>query len=225
MKFLETIGSDEVSIVNVIFSLALSLIFSFALRWHFVTFGKTLSNRENFSSAFPYITTTTMLIIIIVKSSLALSLGLVGALSIIRFRTPIKEPEELAYLFIAIALGIGFGANYLLVTSMVVTILLVVMARFSHVRLKSLQQHLYLSVDIPAPRPDNSVVDLLTQVISDKTDFCDLHRFDLREEGLHVTYFVDIPSSQNLSVLLDEISVVAPNSEISLLDQKRIPGV
>ena len=42
-----------------------------------------------------------------VKSSLALSLGLVGALSIIRFRTAIKEPEELSYLFICIGIGLG----------------------------------------------------------------------------------------------------------------------
>ena len=50
-------------------------------------------------------------VILIVKSSLALSLGLVGALSIVRFRTPIKEPEELIYLFLAIAIGLGFGAG------------------------------------------------------------------------------------------------------------------
>ena len=52
-----------------------------------------------------------MLIIFVVKSSLALSLGLVGALSIVRFRSAIKEPEELTFLFLNIALGIGFGAN------------------------------------------------------------------------------------------------------------------
>ena len=48
---------------------------------------------------------TTFLVISVVKSSLALSLGLVGALSVIRFRTPIKEPEELSYLFLAIGIG------------------------------------------------------------------------------------------------------------------------
>jgi hypothetical protein len=57
------------------------------------------------------ITMTTMLIITIVKASLALSLGLVGALSIVRFRAAIKEPEELAYLFLAIAIGLDFGAG------------------------------------------------------------------------------------------------------------------
>ena len=55
----------------------------------------------------------------VVKSSLALSLGLVGALSVIRFRTPIKEPEELVYLFLAIALGLGYGAGQTFTTSIV----------------------------------------------------------------------------------------------------------
>jgi hypothetical protein len=57
------------------------------------------------------ITMTTMLIITIVKASLALSLGLVGALSILRFRAAIKEPKELAYWFLAIAIGLDFGAR------------------------------------------------------------------------------------------------------------------
>ena len=38
-------------------------------------------------------------------------MGLVGALSIVRFRTPIKEPEELAYIFLSIALGLALGAD------------------------------------------------------------------------------------------------------------------
>ena len=59
---------------------------------------------------------TTTLIITVGKTSLALSLGLVGALSIVRFRAAIKEPEELNFLFICIAMGLGLGANQLLIT-------------------------------------------------------------------------------------------------------------
>ncbi len=55
------------------------------------------------------LTVITLLVISIVKSSLALSLGLVGALSIVRFRTAIKDPEELIYLFFSIAIGLGMG--------------------------------------------------------------------------------------------------------------------
>ena len=66
------------------------------------------------------------MVIVVVKSSLALSLRLVGALSIVRFRTPIKEPEELVYLFLAIAIGIGYGAGQVLITTLFTLAILVV---------------------------------------------------------------------------------------------------
>ena len=66
--------------------------------------------RQVASSIIP-LSLTVCLIITVVKSSLALSLGLVGALSIVRFRTPIKDPEDLVYLFLALVNGLGFGAN------------------------------------------------------------------------------------------------------------------
>ena len=61
-----------------------------------------------------------------VKSSLALSLGLIGALSIVRFRTPIKEPEELIYLFLSIAIGIGYGSGQNLITIIIFLVIITV---------------------------------------------------------------------------------------------------
>lgn len=76
-------------------------------------FAATVSNRDGFSRVFPLLTLATILIIFVVKSSLALSLGLVGALSIVRFRAAIKEPEEIVYLFFCISIGLALGAEYL----------------------------------------------------------------------------------------------------------------
>ena len=89
--------TDPLSIEAVLIALGLGALMSIAIRWHFKKFGSTLSNREEFSKVLPFVLLTTILIITVVKSSLALSLGLIGALSIVWFRTPIKEPEELAY--------------------------------------------------------------------------------------------------------------------------------
>ena len=71
-------------------------------------------------------TITICVIISVVKSSLALSLGLVGALSIVRFRTPIKDPEDLIFLFLAIVAGLGFGANQNVYTAIGVSIVLLI---------------------------------------------------------------------------------------------------
>ena len=94
------------SIPTLVVNLLLDAGLSLTLAWYFLHYGKTLSNRASLARILPFISLTTVLIISVVKSSLALSLGLVGALSIVRFRTPIKEPEELAYLFMAIGLGV-----------------------------------------------------------------------------------------------------------------------
>jgi hypothetical protein len=82
-------------------------------RFLYRRYARTLSNREGFSAVFPLLTLAVILVIFVVKSSLALSLGLVGALSIVRFRAAIKEPEEIVYLFFCIAVGLALGAEYL----------------------------------------------------------------------------------------------------------------
>ena len=98
------------------------LILSFILGRLYYLYGKSFSDRKSLSVTFPLLSLTTLLVISVVKSSLALSLGLVGALSIVRFRTPIKESEDLVYLFIAISIGLGIAASQYLITTFVVFI-------------------------------------------------------------------------------------------------------
>ena len=102
-----SVSKVQIPIIWFIINLSLTAVLALILSQIYIRFGRSLSNRRMFSRNFLLITMTTMLIITIVKSSLALSLGLVGALSIIRFRAAIKEPEELAYLFLAISIGLG----------------------------------------------------------------------------------------------------------------------
>jgi len=100
----------------VFFRLVICALLLTLISYFYKKYSITLGAKSHFSYVLPLVGLIVFLIIIIVKSSLALSLGLVGALSIVRFRTPIKEPEELGYLFLAIAVGLGFGAGYELIT-------------------------------------------------------------------------------------------------------------
>ena len=151
-------AADPISLLSLLLNLGVGVVLSLLLAWHFRSFGSTLSNREEFSLVLPFVLLTTVLIITIVKSSLALSLGLVGALSVVRFRTPIKEPEELAYLFIAIGTGLGLGANQTLTTAVAVTCILGIMGLLNWARRDRENKNLYLSLewttaesDVPAP--------------------------------------------------------------------------
>ena len=115
-KQLNAINQIDISYTSIIFSIIISVFCSYIIKEAYVRYGKSLNNRRNFSNSFILLGVTTSIIITVVKFSFALSLGLVGALSIVRFRAAIRDPEELVYLFLIIGIGISSGANQYMVT-------------------------------------------------------------------------------------------------------------
>jgi Domain of unknown function (DUF4956) len=227
---LETLSlSDKapLSLTALLISLTIGAVLSLLIRWHFRKFGSTLSNREEFAQVFPFILLTTILIISVVKSSLALSLGLVGALSIVRFRTPIKEPEELAYLFISIACGLGLGAEQTVPTVVSAITILIFMALFKMRRETYKNKNLFLSIDWKPTAEDNvdQYLDRINEIILKHVATCDLRRYDIRDHFIEITYFVDIATTGKLSVLTDELRKNFAGVGITFLDQNQLPSV
>ena len=111
--------SSQNDYISIMVDFILCVVMSFILRNFYVRRSFSLTGKMHIGSIIPILATVVFLVILIVKSSLALSLGLVGALSIVRFRTPIKEPEELVYLFLAIAIGLGYAAGQTILTSII----------------------------------------------------------------------------------------------------------
>lgn len=213
------------SIPSLLISLSVGVALAFLMRWHFERFGSTLSNRSEFAQVFPLLILTTVLIITVVKSSLALSLGLVGALSIVRFRTPIKEPEELAYLFIAIASGLGLGADQILPTVTAVLFILLVVAVQRWSRQGREQTNLYLSVDFTPVEGSELPIDALGQVVSRHVETGDLRRVDARNDSMEVTYFLDVTAPEKISALVEDLQRSFPGIGVTFIDQNHLPSV
>jgi hypothetical protein len=110
-------SGQDVSVFLTIVNFLLCVGMSFVVRSFYIRYSVSLTGKHHIGVVIPVLSAIVFLIIMVVKSSLALSLGLVGALSIVRFRTPIKEPEELAYLFLAISLGLGYAAGHTFLTT------------------------------------------------------------------------------------------------------------
>jgi len=220
---------ESISLLGMLISLSVGLILSIGIRWHFVKYGSTLSNREEFAQVFPFILLTTVLIIAVVKSSLALSLGLVGALSIVRFRTPIKEPEELAYLFISIGAGLGLGANQIQITVVSVITILIFMALINtKLSIKSkLGKKLFISIDIQSQEKSvqDGFLDFTNSVMNQLTVEPDLRRFDIRGESIEMLYLVNLVSEDSLAKIISEIKQKHPSAGVTFLDQNNLPGV
>jgi Domain of unknown function (DUF4956) len=228
-KFINLFGSSDapLSVALLLLNLGIGVLLSLVIRWHFSRFGSTLSNREEFSQVFPFVLLTTILIITVVKSSLALSLGLVGALSIVRFRTPIKEPEELAYLFISIAVGLGLGANQTIPTVIASLVILTVMALLKIRRTGNENKNLFLSIDWQGKgqAPPIDFLDKINSIITKHVAVCDLRRFDVRSHSVEATYFLDIGSVTELNALTNELRREFPSAGVSFLDQNRLPSI
>jgi len=227
MQGLETLlpAGAPLSLAELLINLAVGVVLAALLRWHFVRFASTLSNRSEFAQVFPFILLTTVLIITVVKSSLALSLGLVGALSIVRFRTPIKEPEELAYLFMAIAMGLGLGANQTVPTVVAGVAILVVVAAFRWQHADNEQKNLFLSISCPTGSEGGGFLQSLNEVVERHVTAGDVRRVDARDGAVEVTYFLDLAESRHLSSLMDDLRGTFPGVGLTFIDQNRLPSV
>ena len=133
-SFLENVNS--VSILDMV----IALVLAFALgMFIFLVYKKTFSGvmySSSFGVTLVALTMITTLVILAVTSNVVLSLGMVGALSIVRFRTAIKEPLDIAFLFWSIAVGIVLAAGMIplaVIGSVVIGIILLVFVnRKSH---------------------------------------------------------------------------------------------
>jgi hypothetical protein len=212
--------SVQVDIPNFLVSLLLAALLAFLLGRIYIRWGDSLSNRRMLASNFVLIAVTTTLIITVVKSSLALSLGLVGALSIVRFRAAIKEPEELAYLFLVIAIGLGLGADQrgLTLVAFAVVAGLIWLKHFAKRTHES--QNLYLSVD--SRHPEKVRLDQIIGVLKEHCSAVDMKRFDETTDVLEAGFLVEFEDFEQLDQAKRELQTLNEHLTIRFLDLKGI---
>jgi len=217
-EFLST-SRANISVFGFILNIILSALLAICLNWIYTKFGNSLSNRKQFGKNFLLITMTTMLIITIVKSSLALSLGLVGALSIIRFRAAIKEPEELAYLFLAIAIGLGLGADQTGITLLafiIISIIVIISKKIS--KRHHDNQNLYLTIQ--SNKSIKVSLDAIIGILKKNCAAVDLRRFDETNKFIEASFLVELHNFTQLSNTKEELQKLNNNLKITFLDNK-----
>lgn len=206
------------SLPKLILSLGLAALLGLILGEAYVRFGHSLSNRRAFARNFLMLTVTTTLIISIVRSSLALSLGLVGALSIVRFRAAIKEPEELAFLFLAISAGLGLGAGQPVVTIVALAIILGLIAIRSKMTPRPNQPNLYLTVASPAAATLDA--NQILEALAAEGASGSLTRFDRTSEQFEAAFTVEFKSVNNLERFTQRLRSLSPQVKISCLENR-----
>jgi hypothetical protein len=218
--------SIQIDLNGFVVSLLCSVVLSLLIQVFYIKFSSTLSNRMNFSKNFVLLGATTCIIIVIVKNSLALSLGLVGALSIVRFRAAIKEPEELVYLFMVIAVGLGCGAGQIKVISAGISIsLLVIFAYYLFLSRKKIEHSeiINLGIIIEEDVNHNDITEIINELkfISDELIFVSMSKsktttninLDIRPKEFNEIMKITEVIKKKFK---DSKTIIARNSNLSL---------
>ena len=218
--------NSEIDLSLIVLNLFCAFIISLLIKFHYKKCSTTLTNREDFSNIFPFITLTIVLVIYIVKSSLALSLGLVGALSIVRFRTPIKEPEELAYIFICIAAGLGYGANQTIPTTVAVIFILLLVYLLKIKKVRTTNKNIFLNLEIETNDKNTSeITKNINQILKSENDNFNLIKLDISNDIFQATYVINIKDIDNLELINKSIQSKYPEVKINFVDQNQVPNI
>ena len=215
--FLST-QSSQIPLLGFVFNLLLAALLAMCLSYMYTKYGQSISNRKQFARQFVLLAMITMLIITIVKSSLALSLGLVGALSIVRYRAAIKEPEELTYLFLAIAIGLGTGADQRIITVVAFIIISSILIVRSLLTNKAyVDNNLFLTlIDEDSKLNINEILPILQK-------YClqvDLKRLDESQNNAELTFLVKLDSNSSFQSISDELRKKASSVKISFIESE-----
>jgi uncharacterized membrane protein YhiD involved in acid resistance len=213
---------EAIDLSQFLLNALIGALLSWLVSLYFKRYGSSVSNRSQFADNFILLALTTMLIITIVKSSIALSLGLVGALSIVRFRAAIKEPEELIYLFLVIAIGLGMGADQAAIT--IVAFVLIMSILIIKSKMSGKSGHMRRNQMQLAITSDPIDVESINTVLSESIKIVDLKRMSQNKEKMYLSYALEAESFDSLVSVKDQLLALSPSMEISFVDNSNVAG-
>ena len=199
-------------------AILLSGILALIIKFTYLKTSQSLSNKDSFSDIFLPLAMVTCLVITIIKFSIALSLGLVGALSIVRFRAAIKEPEELVFLFFAISIGLANGANQFLIS--IFATLVIVAALFIKkflLRNKKFKKKEEIDVNIVqiSINNKNTSIQKIIDEIKGKVETLKLKSAKIDKEKENYSFIVNFKNADELNKFF-EYSKIISNKNVSI---------
>ena len=133
-SFLEGYASGQIDITEIVICMLITVLIGMYIFMVYRIITRNSFYNRNFNLSLIALAVITAAIILTIQSNIVISLGMVGALSIVRFRTAIKDPMDLVFLFWSISIGIICGAGFAVVAviaSVIITVIVLLFERLS----------------------------------------------------------------------------------------------
>lgn len=201
-SFLEGYQPSNITTTYVVTTLAITCIIALYIFMIYRLTSKKIFYSLNFNISLVATALITATIIFTIQSSLVISLGMVGALSIVRFRTAIKDPLDLVYLFWSISIGIICGAGLAQFAVLLSIILTIAIIALSHI--KDFTRPQILVVNAKSSEAEKAIMDYAKQ---------NFNKYKIKSRS----------STQNSYSIVIELTIHENNSVVT--DMEKIEGV
>ena len=156
----QTLGVS--SMLTIIVTMVLALVLGCAIAWVYRRNYRGVMFSGNFTLTLIMMTLITAPVVLCIKNSVALSMGMVGALSIVRFRTAVKDPLDTAYMFWALTTGILLGAGQFLLSVVAMVLIAIIMTVLVNIQSKGVNS--YLLVIRASAEAERSIAQLVSGI-------------------------------------------------------------
>ena len=217
--------STQLNFIEGIYILLLAFTSGIYVRFLYLKFSLTFSSRISFGNTLLVVCISVASLVAVVKASLALSLGLVGALSVIRFRTAVKEPFNLAFLLLSISMGISVGASQYLFTLLIAVFgffavfYSYITTKYNGIRSKksAKSEFSFDEVDtLSVTLPPKALLDVFYEKLKKYSDYYYLLSLDqVDNESISIVLKVKISEYESLNLLKEEIFKQFPSATFS----------
>tara|TARA_A100001035_G_C27741046_1_gene481584 strand:+ start:545 stop:1279 length:735 start_codon:yes stop_codon:yes gene_type:complete len=216
----------RLSFIDGLTILLLALLAGYILRFVYKKYSTTFSSKNSYGNTILLITISVASLIAVVKSSLALSLGLVGALSVVRFRTAVKEPYNLSFLLLSICVGIGVGASqytFAFMTLIIGTLSVYILYNYSGTKSSSSNDKSINMDTLVITLKPNSDLENIYNLIENRSLYYSLISLEeIPNEKITITIRIKFRNLDNFNFLRKDIIETFDNPEILFLNSPTI---
>ena len=214
-SFLDGYASTNLTVKSILVCMMVTILVSAYIFAVYRLINRNAFYNKNFNLSLPAIAVITAAIILTIQSNIVISLGMVGALSIVRFRTAIKDPMDLVFLFWAISAGIICGAGFAIIAVIASVILTAGILVADRLPVAKSPQILLINSDWF--ENEDSIMEIVKK-------YCSLNRVkarNLTKDGLNMAIEVRVKDEKELVKALMKIdhdtsaSLVAHDGEVT----------
>ncbi len=208
-SFIRNFTTTDIGTMDVVVVMLVTLLISLYIFWLYRVITRKNFYNKNFNVSLTAIALITAAIIITIQSSIVVSLGMVGALSIVRFRTAVKDPLDLVFMFWAISVGIICGAglySVAIIASAVITVAIYALNLLPIVKPPAI-----LVVECAAKDTENDI----TRVVSQYSNYYKVKSRSISQDKLNMVIEMRIKDGGGL---LQEINSIENVEYVSILD-------